>query len=99
MERRGNIIWKYFNRNRRDFLKTTIATYGYSISRQLTKRLRWGSELTGSAATHVAFANAEMELLTVEITKSANQCHSISPIPTVSRTPVRITVWCLDSRF
>ena len=45
-------------------VKTTVASYGYSISRQLTKRLRWGSELTGSAATHVSFANAEMELLT-----------------------------------
>ena len=45
-------------------VKTTIATYGYSVSRQLTKHLRWGSELTGSTATHVSFANDEMELLT-----------------------------------
>lgn len=45
-------------------VKTTVANYGYSISRPLTERLRWGAELTGAAATHVSFENSEMELQT-----------------------------------
>jgi hypothetical protein len=56
-------------------VKTTIATYSYSISRQVTKRLRWGSELTGADGTHVPFEKSEMELLTggnYQISKSVS---------------------------
>jgi len=42
-------------------VRTTSASYGYSVSRQVTPRLRWGGEITGSAGTHVSFADAEME--------------------------------------
>ncbi len=45
-------------------INTKVAIYGYSISREINKKLLLGSELTGSAASHVSFADAEMELLT-----------------------------------
>jgi hypothetical protein len=44
-------------------IDTKVAIYGYSVSREITKRLLLGAEVSGSAASHVSFADAEMELL------------------------------------
>jgi hypothetical protein len=45
-------------------LDTKVTIFGYSVSKEINKKLLLGSEVSGSAASHVSFADAEMELLT-----------------------------------